>query len=520
MPISVGHRIAGALSALWVSRAVAILLNLLLLPLLFHRIAPDELGVWLLMAQAGGIVALMDFGITNVLTRRSAITSTRIHAAADAAEVDRQLADLLASARVIYVWAAILVFAGSLLAGWFLLARLGLGSATTARVRIAWTLLCAAYAYNLFGGMWTAMISGLGYVAAAAVLGTAIGLASVVLQAASVLCGGGVVSLAVLMLAGSIAQRWATICMLRSRRARLLSFAGRPRRELVEGLLSSSFRYWLTELGAIALLRTDQIFIAGFQQPSLIPPYYAAYSVIYNMAVISMALADAANVFVSQLWREHEPHAVHSLVLRSTRIGLALMLCGVGVMAVIGESVLAVWIGPGHFVGRPILMTFCAVLVLYVQQSLLLGFSRATENEAYASCYLVAGALNVFITWLLVGPLGLLGVALGTLIAQAATTSWFVPMSALKRLQITWKTYSILVLLPALEVSALAFGATLLAASGIPDGTHLQRVVAGGAAGTAAAAAASWFLILDGEIKGYIRREITEVARKLGALAP
>lgn len=516
-PAPVGRRVAKALSALWLSRVVAIALNLLLLPLLLHRIPAGELGVWLVMGQAGGIIVLMDFGVTSVLTRRIAIASGAQDGADPAADV--HVADLLASARLIYICAAGLTLAGSLVAGWFLLARLGLDGSTLARVRIAWVLLCAAYACNLFSGLWTSLVSGLGHVAAASVLGMALGLANMVLQVALVLLGGGVIGLAVLALAGSAVQRWATIRVLRSRRPRLLSIRGRPRRELVNGLLGASFRYWLTELGAIALLRTDQIFIAGFQQPAQIPAYYAAYSAMYNMALVSIAIAEATSVFVSQMWREREPEAVHALVLRGTRIGLTLMLCGAGLMAVVGDSVIAVWIGPGRFVGRPVLLTFCAMLVLYVHQSLLLGFSRATENEAYAPCYLAAGALNLLITWLLVGPLGLLGVAMGTLIAQAATTSWFVPVSALRRLRITWGTYASQVLLPALGVAALTCGAVLLAVSGLDAGSHLWRVVAGGTAGAAATLAGSWHLILDAGTRHDIQREAAAFARSLRALA-
>ena len=508
--MSVGHQVARALSALWLARIVGIALNLLLIPLLFRQVAAQELGIWLLMGQAGAIIALMDFGITSVFTRRIAMASARNPAGPE-------VADLLASARQLYVAVATLVFLAALAAGWLMLPKLGLDDAAGVRVQIAWAILCVAYAYNLFGAMWMAVVSGLGHVAVVSILGTALGLASVALQAIVVLLDGGVVALATVMLAGSLVQRWLMLRVLQSRQPWLFANAGRPRRELARNLLRTSSRWWLTELGAIALLRTDKFFIAAFLQASQIPPYYAAYSIMVSLSSAALAIAEAANVFVSRLWREDEPGAIHALVLSSTRIGLTLALCGAMVMAVIGDSLIAAWIGPAHFVGRPTLLVLCVTLVLYVQQSLLLGFSRATENETYAPCYLAAGMLNVAVTWALIGSLGVLGVALGTFIAQLATTSWYVPRSALRQLQISWKTYSTEVLLPCAQVGVLTGSVTVLAASSASAGAHLQRAAAGGLAGSAAALVGLWFLTFDAETRRHIRGGAAAALRRLRA---
>lgn len=504
---ALGPQIARALGALWVSRVLAVALNLLLIPLLFRQLAADELGVWLLMGQAAGFAALLDFGITSVLTRHVAIASGAPGGAIPAT------VDLLASARPLYRAMSLLVFAGMLLAGWRLIAGLGLGDVALGRARFSWALLSAANAYALYRGLWAASATGRGHVAAVSMLGTIAGVGVVALQGGILVLDGGIGALAAVVLGGSLVQGVALTRLLKRREPQLWAGSGRASRSALKGLLRVSFRYWLTELGAIALLRTDQLFIAGFQQPSQIPAYFAAYSIVYNMALVSMAVAEAAGVFVSRLWREQDPGAVHVLILRSLRIGLALMLCGASLMAVVGESVIAAWIGPGHFVGRPVLLAFCLMLTLFVQQSLLLGFSRATENEIYAPCFLAAGALNLGVTWLLIGPLGLLGVALGTLIAQALTTSWFVPVSALRRLRISGRAYVAEVLRPALLLGTLVGCAALLATLRIVD--PLSRVAAGGAAGSAAALAGGWFLVLDADLRRHVRTEAGAAIRRV-----
>jgi O-antigen/teichoic acid export membrane protein len=505
--MSPGTQVARALAALIASRVMAMALNLGLVALLFRHLPQSELGVWLLMGQAASLVALMDFGVTSVLTRRLAMSAGQPDGVA------RQAADLVASARVLYHVMAVLVGVALIIASWRLLE----GASTAAL--IAWALLSLGNIYGLYRGLTTAMVTGFGHVAEMSVRNTCIGVVVTAGQAVAVLWGGGLVALAALSLAGSLGLGLALQSLLRRREAGLLAEAGRRDWSALRGLLASSGRYWLTELGAIALLRTDQLFIAGFQGAADIPAYYAAYSIVFTMATLSMAISEAACVFVSRMWQQQAPEAVHALVLRSTRLGLSMMLAGAGLMAVIGDSIIAVWIGPGHFVGRPVMLVFCAMLVLFVQQSLLLGFSRATENERYAPCFLLAGGLNLLITWWLAAPLGLLGIAAGTLIAQALTVSWYVPLSALHRLQIPLRTYAGAVLWPAVLTGVATSAAAFLATYDIALSLPAYRMAAGCGGGFLAALLCAWFLVIDADMRGVALRAVRQVLRPVAIKA-
>ena len=118
-------------------------------------------------------------------------------------------------------------------------------------------------------------------------------------------------------------------------------------------------------------------------------------------------------------------------------------------------------------------------------------------------------------TWLLVGPLGVLGVALGTLIAQTLTTSWCVPGSALRQLHIRVPTYLAEVLAPAAQTGVLTAAATSIGALCAQSGSNLERTAAGGLAGSAAVAVGLWFFVFDRESRSYARHEIAALARRL-----
>lgn len=511
------RQIALALSTMWASRALTMALSFLLMPILFRKLPSTELGTWLLFGQAAGIVGFLDFGMTSVLTRRVAIVSVRQPDEAPSVR-DMRLGELLAVARLLYRAAGGIAFVGALGAGWVLVTRIGLDAPMIGRAHLVWALLCVSCSIGLGNGMWSAMAWGTGRVAAASMISTAVSAGTLVLTALVVLLGGGMAAMAAVTLVSSLATRLFMLRLLRRHEPGLLHLRGQPSRAGIVALLQPSLKYWLTEVGAIMLLRTDQFFIAGFQDPARIPAYYAAYNLVYNMAMVSMAIGDVSSIYVSKLWNERAPGVVQVLVIRNLRIGISLMLSGAALTALIGQDLIAVWLGPGHFAGRPVLLTFCVMLTLFVQQSLLLGFSRATENEVYASCYLLAGTLNIAFTWALARPFGLAGIALGTLLAQAVTTNWFIPSHALCRLGIKWRRYAMQVLLPAGGVFAMTGGAIWGATQRLPATWAFQRTAFGTAAGAIALSVGFWFLVFDAETRRQIRHEAGALGVRLRAL--
>ena len=55
------------------SRGLQILVGLILLPVLFHALPKEELGIWLLFGQSWAAMGILDLGLTVTLTRRIAL---------------------------------------------------------------------------------------------------------------------------------------------------------------------------------------------------------------------------------------------------------------------------------------------------------------------------------------------------------------------------------------------------------------------------------------------------------------
>lgn len=504
-PSSTARRITLAVLAMWGSRVVAIACSLALMPILFRRLPSAELGVWLLLSQSGTLVLLLDFGLTSTLIRRFAFLrgEASIEAAGRNAQ-DPTLAfgRLAATGRGLYRVIAIGVGVVSWIGGLIFLSTLELDPELLWRARCAWTLICAGQMVALSSGLWTAAISGLGYVAPVSLISIGFTSLTLLVQCALALAGGGLVSLAVASALGGVALRMAAINYLARKEPALAAAAGRWDGAEAKSLMAPSLNYFLTEIGALMLMRSDQYFIAGYLDPKALPTYVAAYTLASNAAVISIAIGDAASIYVSQLWRTEARDSIRAIVMRSARVGMGLMALGAALLLFAGPAIMTVWLGEGHFVGPEVMTIFSVMLLIYVQQSLLFSFSRATENEIYAPWYIAAGLLNVALSFVLTPTLGLPGVALSTLLAQAVTTGWHIPRSALRRLEIPARLYVGQVLVPIGVLFGAACAAVWLVTGGpLAPAEPLGKLAAAVAVTSALAVVAFWRLVLDDRLR-------------------
>ena len=98
--VSVTKRIAFAAAASWFSRGVTIVLALVLMPVLFHHLAKEELGIWLLLSQGSALLFIFDPGFGPTLSRRIALAKGKSGSDPNAPlneETLREIADLVAS---------------------------------------------------------------------------------------------------------------------------------------------------------------------------------------------------------------------------------------------------------------------------------------------------------------------------------------------------------------------------------------------------------------------------------------
>ncbi len=145
--MSIGKRIALGVTANWISRAVAIAMGVIVLPVLFRNLSKEELGAWLLLGQSAVAFGIFEFGFGATLSRRVAFAKGKSGSDPAAPFSDASLleiADLITTGERIYRYLSVFAFVFSFGLGFLYLRSLHLTTIPVAHVWIAWTILCSA----------------------------------------------------------------------------------------------------------------------------------------------------------------------------------------------------------------------------------------------------------------------------------------------------------------------------------------------------------------------------------------
>ncbi|MEN3940972.1 hypothetical protein WJU23_06745 [Prosthecobacter sp. SYSU 5D2] len=462
--MSFTRRIFFGAAASWFSRLITIVLGLVLLPILFRNLPKEELGIWLLLGQSWAAMGILDLGFGATLTRQIAFAKGRSGSDPGVSLNEESLAeigDVLATGVRIYKALAVIAFLISFGLGALYFNGLNLEDIPAYEVWIAWGILCLSYAVNTWATPWSCLLQGVGYVGWDSLLLSFVNALTLAGQIVAVLFGGGLVTLAVVAVTGAITQRFVFLAFTLRGYPEISRMKGVWQKRIWQKMRPLALRTWLTALGFTLVLNTDHLFVARMGGASSLPMYRAAYLIFLNLNVLAVTVAAISAVFITQLWQSGEISEIQRIVIRNSRLGMFVMAAGGGSILGLGSQFFDLWLGPDSFIGLPVATVFFALLLLEAQAYILTTASRATEDEAFVVWALTAGGLKVLLSWLLGNRYGVLGIALGTLIAQLLTNHWYMVHRALQRLQIGMRSYLVRVVVPMLILLGVSFWMSL-----------------------------------------------------------
>jgi len=465
----------------WFARGMGVVLNLVLIPILFRKLPSQELGIWFLLGQSWTVIGFFDFGFASIFSRKVAFAlESGSREASIAQSREAVISQLFATCHVLNRWLAVFAFVVSLISGAIYLGKLDLVEVNRMSAWAAWSVLCLARAVAIWSSTWASLLRGLGYVGWDTVLGALVNAAILTGQAVCVWLGGGLVALAIVAGVGAVTQRWLVTRFIRRRCSALNLERGRWDSGCFRSMLPFALRGWITSLGYLLLAATDQFFVTSYKGASALPAYRAAFILSINLHLLAGVFSGAAPLFVSRLWRSGELGQIRSILKRNAQIGLFSMACGSATILCLGPTLFDVWLGPGNFIGYPVLGIFLATFVLEHHANVFSTCSRATNDEAYAIWSVAAGIIKVILALVLMRRFGLAGLALSTLLAQGLTTDWFMVYRSGIRLAVDYEAHVRQVVIPFFSVlaTASAIAATVNAlTSAQPAGIRLPAVV-------------------------------------------
>lgn len=400
----------------WALNALQIAVLMHLTPFVLDTVGTDQNGVWVTIVSLTGILRLLVLGVPMASVKSIAEARGR----GDLAGVNRAVSTCLG---ITLAMALVALAIGLLQAGVFERGYLdgALGAALSAQqrdaARVAFLIsalqVAAAFATRLPYGILDAHDD---FPTRNAVMAGELAL-RLILTLLVLPLRPNLETLAwiqVATLAAEFAASW-TCVALRHRGVRL-SLASFDSAQ-VRGILSFSVYAMLLNVGTLLAFRCDALVIGRFLDAEATTQFDMGNKFFEPLTGFVIGIGAVVMPAATRLKSAGKLHELGPVLLKWSKLSLSAVL-GVAVyLLVLGPQFLAVWTGPefekpSGQVLRVLMVSFIAYLpVRGVALPILMGLGQPQRPTL---ALLAMGAINVLLSVLLVGPLGLLGVALGT----------------------------------------------------------------------------------------------------------
>lgn len=209
-----------------------------------------------------------------------------------------------------------------------------------------------------------------------------------------------------------------------------MRFAPGPlERAQVLEILSFSVFALLLNMGAMLAFRIDALVIGAHLTQVEVTTYAIGNKIFDPFINVLLAIGMVVMPMATQLAAQDRSHEVREVFLKWSKVAATLVLMLGGYLVVVGPEFLAWWIGdqydPESGVLLQVLMAsfFVFLPVRGVALPVLMGLGRP-RGPAFG--LLAMGLVNLVLSLALVGPYGVLGVAIGTAAPNLLFASWFV----------------------------------------------------------------------------------------------
>jgi O-antigen/teichoic acid export membrane protein len=394
----------------WVVTLVTIAATYVLTPFIIHTLGPAGYGTWTLIAALTGYMSLLALGVPMACVR---------YLTGHVSQGDTHQANkVISSCAGLYlmIGAAALVIGGALTAVFHIYE---IPRGLQGQAALAYGLMVLYVSAGFIGLLPEGILfAHLDFVARNAVrivgvllrLGLTVGLLKV---------SPSLVALASIQIVCLVFDFGVSWLLIRRRHPAVRISLSDFDRGTVRKIFSFSLYVLLLQAGARLAFETDALVIGAFLGVGAVPFYVVANSLIVYLMEFVAAIAAVVSPMATKLSTEGRLNELGEIFLQWSKVALSLTILAGLFLMVLGPRFLGRWIDPsfeepsGQVLQILMLSSFLFLPARGVALPILMGLGKP---KAPTIAFLIAGVLNLLLSMLLAGPLGLVGVALGTAI--------------------------------------------------------------------------------------------------------
>lgn len=397
------------LLASWGDHLVGILVGLFLMPYVLTTVGDSQYGLWLFICSFAGYSGLLNLGFGETVSRFVA----HHHAKGETNRINQVVSVIGA----VYLGMSVLLIGLAGFLAWLAPWLYDWGTTSITEVRWVFVLLGANVAIGMLGSVFGGVIVGLQRIDIERGFRTLSGLARLAMTVLLLQKEQALITLAVIFLLTTLIENVGYLAVVFRQLPGLRVGWRYLSRDTFKECFSFSMFALLENIASRLIDATDTIVIGIMLGTKYIVPYYVAHRlmtfIVQPLQLIGMIVMPRG----AELGANAHDKRLRVLVQKGLGISF-LLTAGFFIGAwYFGDVVLETWVGRSYEQSHLILLILLGAQViatpLHVLRGVLFGMGRV---KVPAILYFIEAVANLVLTLILLKPLGIIGVALGTAI--------------------------------------------------------------------------------------------------------
>lgn len=403
----------------YAGKILALGVGFLLTPFILHRLGDGRYGLFVLVSSLVAYGSLLDLGFAGAIVKYIA----EYRAKADPEGINRLLATSLCFYALLGIIALVLtVMLAPVIPAIF---KVPLGDSGLASRLFLW--MGGGVSLAIPCAVSIAVLRGLQRFDLANLIGVGSTLLSSAATAAILLLGGGVIEMAAAAIPIMLFMQIPAILIIHRTAPEIQLSRGKVDFHLFRKIVPFSSSLFILNLSGQVQTKTDEIVIGAFLPVSAVAPYAVSRRLSEMPQILTDQFMKVLMPLASELNAAKDRERLRFIYLVGTRITLAVLLPLACTLIFLARPILSVWIGENYARYAPLIVIISLATLIDTSQwpagNILQGMARHQPLVIFTmSSAIVNLALSIF----LVSRLGLIGVALGTLIPTAVECIGFV----------------------------------------------------------------------------------------------
>lgn len=428
----------------YVKSASSLLVSLVLTPFILNHIGTEAYGLWALLFSVLGFFTLLDLGFATATVKYVAEMSGK-------GSIFLRNQIISTTAVAYFILAGISAGATAVLAyyfsSWFSIPA----GFQQALVPLIWVLSLRTVILNLPLSLFRGVLFGeqrIYLVNLSAILSNIV-YACLVYTVLNQ--GYGLVALAYSSLAAMLLEHMLYIVMAFLTVERLRISLALVDMKVLKKVASFSGFQLITDISSLVFMQVDLILIQYFLGLELVAIYSIALKISTHIFYLSKQFVNTLSPLIARYHGEERRSAIHEVLIKGTRIalvpGVIFSLC----LYVFGDRAIEFWVGENFSLSAKVLSILMLVVLLCLPCLVAANVLAMTEFYRFSSLISIVSVLmNIFLSILLVKPLGIMGIAWGSVLSRFFVDCLFGITKACKEYTVSVQDYLLSGIFPAL----------------------------------------------------------------------